>query len=162
MTSSGTVSNHLWCSRYKDSIHLLTDFCSHCGTDNYLTVLGQQGLCRPLLLLCQWRKCAFQLSQFIWDTERWRARVYKRHRMTMIVCLHWENQYRNRKMLMCLIIWWYYMLETFVLEQIRTMAFLWQSLALGLICKCGTICKGEAGWDRGSVRERERQREKVE
>lgn len=60
MTSSGSVSNHLWCRRYKDSIHLLAALCSHCGTDNYLTVPGQQGLCRPLLLLCQWRKCAFQ------------------------------------------------------------------------------------------------------
>lgn len=53
MTSSGSVSNHLWCSRYKDCIHLLTALCSHCGTDNYLTVSGQQGLCRPFVALMQ-------------------------------------------------------------------------------------------------------------
>lgn len=53
MTSSGSVSNHLWCSRYKDCIHLLTALCSHCGIDNYLTVSGQQGLCRPFVARMQ-------------------------------------------------------------------------------------------------------------
>lgn len=61
MTCGGSVSNHLWCSRYKDCIHLLTALRSGRGTDNYLTVRGQQGLCSPLLLLCQRRECAFQL-----------------------------------------------------------------------------------------------------
>lgn len=60
LTCGGSVSNHLWSSRYKDCIHLLTALRSHCGTDNYLTVRGQQGLCRPLLLRCQWHECAFQ------------------------------------------------------------------------------------------------------
>lgn len=84
-------------------------------------------------------------SKFIGDIEHWRARVYESQRMTMIVCLHWGNLYRNRKMLMCLMIWWHYRLETFILEQIRTMAFLWQSLALSLTCKCG--CKGRRKQD---------------
>lgn len=45
-------------------------------------------------------------SKFIRDIRCWRAHVCMR--MTMIACLHWGNQYRSRKMLMCLIIWWYY------------------------------------------------------
>lgn len=49
MTSGGTVSNHLWCRRYKDCIHPLTALCSHCGTDNYLTVSAQRGLCGPFV-----------------------------------------------------------------------------------------------------------------
>lgn len=60
VTSSGRVSNHLWCSRYKDSIHLLTCLMFPLR-HRLLTVSGQQGLCGPLLLICHWCKCALQL-----------------------------------------------------------------------------------------------------
>jgi len=97
MTFSGSVSNHLWCSRYKDSIHLLTALCSRCGTDNYLTVPGQQGLCRPLLLLCQWHKCAFQLLVHPETLNARRPVCIWEWVRTMIVCFHSWNQYFNRK-----------------------------------------------------------------
>lgn len=80
------------------------------------TLLSQdnRGLCRPLLLLCQWRKCAFQL---------W---VHPRHRMLRgPSCLYvrfceQSMQRRNQywKTVTYFIIWQYSSLESSVLEQI--------------------------------------------
>lgn len=51
------------------------------------TLLSQQGLCRPLLLLCQWRKCAFQL----WvHPRRWMLKG-------SCVCI-WESENDNDSM----------------------------------------------------------------